>query len=59
MKTYRITEGGFVMADGSVKGKGAQIELDDDVATLHASMLCEVKPGQPSDSGVEEHGDPS
>jgi hypothetical protein len=46
MKTYLITNGSFRMPDGSLKHTGETIELDDDVAQLHAEQLQVAEPEQ-------------
>jgi len=39
MKKYDITEGTFRDSDGTVKGVGDTIELDDDMAAVHAGRV--------------------
>jgi len=39
MKTYRITSGTFDLGDGTYAHAGDTIQLEDDVARLHAARL--------------------
>lgn len=67
MAVYLITSGRFRLSDGSVRGPGETIELDDDVAALSAAHIERVsnslliRPAGSDESvgnlGVVEHGD--
>lgn len=39
LRLYTITKGSFVLPDGSKKGVGEPIELEDDVARTHAHQV--------------------
>jgi hypothetical protein len=54
MKTYTITSGTFRMDDGSERGAGDTIELDDDVAETFKHQLREVPADTPVDGNSPE-----
>jgi len=54
MKTYTITSGSFRRDDGSVANTGETIELEDDVAALHASQIQPVTAAPAAEPGHSE-----
>lgn len=44
MKLYTIQHGTFRQADGTLANAGDTIELEDDVAAMHAGQLVEAAP---------------
>jgi hypothetical protein len=48
MKNYTILAGSFVLDDGSRKHAGDTIELEDDVAALHAGRVALQEPAAPA-----------
>ncbi len=62
MKTYQIVSGSFVLADGSTKQAGDQIDLADDIALQHKDKLAPVDGTTAlaaSDGDETDHGDHS
>jgi hypothetical protein len=53
MKTYTITSGTFRLDDGTERGAGDTIPLDDDVAETFKHQLQEV-PDEPAVDGADE-----
>lgn len=58
LRRYTITKGRFVLPDGTTKGPGEPIDLEDDVAEVHGHQI-ELAPGQAGPSDDDGAGEPA